>query len=130
MNGPCAVLVVEEDGVLAEITAFRLELLGYQVEIAESAGVALEGLARRLPDVIVLNLSLSGTNGLEFVNQLSNDVRTSRIPVLVLSTTGDLNEVQRVYAAGAKDYVVIPYDPAVLQHKIERLVDPAGAACS
>ena len=56
------------------------------------------------------------------MNRLSNDVRTGQIPVLFVSSHADLDDVQKAYNAGANDYLVTPYDPAVLESKIERLV--------
>jgi CheY-like chemotaxis protein len=49
-------------------------------------------------------------------------MRTSQIPVLFVSTHADLDDVQKAYNAGANAYLVTPYDPAVLEEKIEHLV--------
>ena len=116
------VLLIEEDGVLAEVTGFRLELLGFNVETVASADGVFAELDRELPDAIILDPALPGMDGIELTNRLSNDQRTSRIPIMVLSTNADLNEVQRAYAAGAKDYLVIPYDPIMLERKLEALL--------
>jgi CheY-like chemotaxis protein len=60
-------------------------------------------------------------DGIEFINRLSNDIRTNNIPIMFLSTNGDLEDVQKAYNAGADEYLVIPYDPLVLEAKVERL---------
>jgi CheY-like chemotaxis protein len=62
-------------------------------------------------------------DGIEFINRLSNDTRTSEIPIMFLSTNADLEDVQRAYNAGADEYLVIPYDPLVMEAKVERLVN-------
>jgi CheY-like chemotaxis protein len=121
------ILLIEGDRTLLEITAFRLELLGYEVVAQESAEKALEWLAEKLPAVIVVNYVLPGIDGIEFINRLSNDTRTSVVPVMLLSTNGDLEDVQKAYNAGADEYLVIPYDPMVLESKIERLATPVVA---
>jgi DNA-binding response OmpR family regulator len=121
------VLLVEEDPTLLEITAFRLELLGYEVVKHESAERALEWLRNQLPTLIIVDHVLPGMDGIEFINRLSNDMRTSEIPILFLSTKADLEDVQRAYNAGADEYVVIPYDPIVLEAKIERLASSLAA---
>jgi CheY-like chemotaxis protein len=121
------VLLVEEDPTLLEITAFRLELLGYEVVKQQSAERALEWLRDQLPTLIIVDHVLPGMDGIELINRLSNDMRTSEIPVLLLSTKADLEDVQRAYNAGADEYVVIPYDPIVLEAKIERLANATTA---
>lgn len=116
------ILLIESEPTLLEITAFRLELLGYDVVPCETAEKALEWLRDRLPTVVIVDHVLSGIDGIELINRLSNDTRTSEIPIMFLSTNGDLEDVQRAYNAGADEYLVIPYDPLVLEAKIERLV--------
>src|SRR3990170_8202567 len=115
------ILIVEEDPTLLEITAFRLELLGYEVVTQQSAERALEWLKDQLPNLIIVDHVLPGMDGVEFINRLSNDTRTSNIPIMFLSTNGDLEDVQKAYNAGADEYLVIPYDPIVLEAKVERL---------
>lgn len=120
------ILFVEEDPILMEITAFRLELLGYEVVTCQSAERAMELLKLKLPTLIIVDHVLSDMDGIEFINRLSNDTNTSEIPIMLLSTNGDLDDVQKAYNAGADDYLVIPYDPMVLESKIERLATAAA----
>jgi DNA-binding response OmpR family regulator len=115
------ILLVEEDPLLREITAFRLELLGYDVVKLPSAEQALDWLQRDLPTLMIVDQTLPKMSGIELLNRLSNDTRTSEIPVILLSTNAELEEVQRAYNAGADEYLVIPYDPTVLEAKVERL---------
>jgi CheY-like chemotaxis protein len=67
-------------------------------------------------------------DGLALTERLSNDPRTSPIPIMVISDSADLEEVERAFAAGAQDYLVIPYNPAALQEKLEKLLDQVGVA--
>jgi DNA-binding response OmpR family regulator len=115
------ILLIEGDPTLLEITAFRLELLGYEVVSHNSAERAIEWLKDRLPAVIIVDHVLPGIDGVEFINRLSNDTRTSNVPIMFLSANGDLEDVQKAYNAGADEYLVIPYDPMVLEAKVERL---------
>jgi CheY-like chemotaxis protein len=115
------ILLVEEDPILLEVTAFRLELLGYSVVTQQSAEAALEWLKDHTPTLIIVDHILSGMDGIEFINRLSNDTKTSEIPIMFLSTRSDLEDVQKAYNAGADEYLVIPYDPLVLEAKVERL---------
>ena len=116
-------MLVEEDETLADITAFRLELLGYGVRQVRTADEARRSLQEQAPDLIILDLALSGTDGFELTDQIRNDPQTTGIPVLAFSSSADLEDVQRAYAAGVSDFLVTPYDPMVLQYKLEKLLD-------
>jgi DNA-binding response OmpR family regulator len=121
------ILLIEGDSTLLEITAFRLELLGYDVVSRDSAERAIEWLNEQLPSLVIVDCVLPGMDGVEFINRLSNDTRTSNIPIIFLSANGDLEDVQKAYNAGADEYLVIPYDPIVLEAKVERLTSAVAA---
>ena len=116
-------MLVEDDETLAEITAFRLELLGYGVRQVRTADETRALLKEQTPDLIILDLALSGTDGFELTNEIRNDPKTTEIPVLAFSSSADLEDVQRAYAAGVSDFLVTPYDPMVLEHKLEQLLN-------
>jgi CheY-like chemotaxis protein len=120
-SNSCIILLVEEEPILREVTGFRLELLGYDVVSCEGANQAQAWLQQQLPRLIVVG-QVAETGSLDFLNQLSNEPRTSEIPVVFLSGSSDLEEVQKAYNAGADEFLVTPYDPQVLENKIQGLV--------
>lgn len=115
------ILLIEEEATLREITSFRLELLGYRVITKITADEANLVLLEALPDLIAVG-HVAEMESLEFLNHLSNDPRTSNLPVIYLSGSSDLEEVQRAYNAGADEFLVTPYDPLVLESKVEGLL--------
>lgn len=118
-----SILLVEEDETLADITAFRLELLGYCVQQARTGEEALELARASLPGLMIVDLYLPGIDGIELINRLRSDNTTAGVPVMVFSVDSDLNVVANAFAAGANDYLMTPYDPAVLQEKIAKLLE-------
>ncbi len=119
-------LLIEEDALLAEITGFRLELLGFHIESVSSGEAAVAAVERELPDAILLDPTLPDMDGIELTNRFSNDERTSAVPILVISSSGDLNDVAQAHAAGARDYLVIPYNPATLEEKLQEILQTVG----
>lgn len=135
-EGKPTILLVEEDKTMAEVTRYRLGLLGYEVTAVESTKDAFEHLSATVSDpasdevvdVIVTNLSLSGMSGFDFIEQLASDESTTDIPVMVLSADAELDTVQKAFRAGAIEYLVTPYNPLVLETKIEKLIGMVGKA--
>jgi CheY-like chemotaxis protein len=123
-DGRQKILLLEEESLLLEITAFRLELLGYEVHAFGTADAALSWLADRMPDLIAVGY-MSDMDPVELLNRLSDDPRTSETPLLFLSANSDLDEVQRAYNAGADEYLLTPYDPLVLEYKVQGLLAAA-----
>lgn len=119
---PRRILLIEEDATLREITAFRLELLGHEVVPFASGQEGLTWLLDALPDAVVVGHFLPDMDGLELVDRLSNEVRTSEVPVMLLSPNAELEDVQKAFNSGADDFLVTPFDPLTLEKKLARLL--------
>jgi two-component system response regulator len=65
---------------------------------------------RRLPALMLLDLKLGGLDGIDVLRRVREDPRTTRLPVVVLSSSSSQADVARAYAAGANGYVVKPVD--------------------
>lgn len=124
MNSPLKrILLVEPEAVLAEVTAFRLELLGYVVERVESAEDALEAIEQTEVDLVITDLELPGMTGMAFIEKVSSDEKTSDLPMMVLSMDADLDHVQAVHNAGGCDFLVVPFQPEVLAEKVAKHIE-------
>jgi len=121
------ILLVEAESVLAEVTSFRLDLHGYSVEIVESAEDALRITKEESFDIILMDLTLPGMGGHGLLDQLASNELTSGIPIMVLSTDADLDQVQKVVEKGAVDFLVVPFDPEALMDKVAKLALRADA---
>ncbi|MGE0761375.1 MAG: PleD family two-component system response regulator [Pirellulaceae bacterium] len=121
------ILLVEADGVLAEVTAFRLELLGYQVEVTTTQEQALHAARNLTPDLIIADMMLEEDSALPLLESLASQPETNGIPVMVLSLDADLDRVTEAHKAGAADFLVVPYQPDVLQRKVAALLSRGRA---
>jgi CheY-like chemotaxis protein len=68
------------------------------------------GRERGLPLLVLLDLKLPKVDGYEILERMKADERTRRIPVVVLTTTDDVREVQRCYSLGCNVYITKPVD--------------------
>ncbi|MCA9123239.1 MAG: response regulator [Planctomycetaceae bacterium] len=116
------VLLVEPEQVVSEVTAFRLELLGYRVTCVDSAEAAFAKITESLPDLVITDLVLPGLDGMGFIERLTTDEETSQLRILVMSIDADLSRVQAAYNVGARDFIVVPFHPEVLEDKVSKLL--------
>jgi two-component system, OmpR family, KDP operon response regulator KdpE len=100
------VLVVDDEPQIRRTLAINLRARGYQVGLAATGEEALKAAADQPPDVVVLDLSLPGIDGLQVIQGLRGWTRT---PIIVLSVRE--READKVAAldAGADDYVTKPF---------------------
>ncbi len=123
------IVLVEPEQLLQEITAFRLELLGFRVTVLSTAAETIKFISESEsnPELLVIDVDLEDASGIDVVTKLSTDQRTSTMPVMVMAFNSDVELVERAFAAGAKEFVVLPFDPAVLEQKVEALIEMAPA---
>jgi len=74
-----------------------------------------------IPGIILLDLNLPGTDGHEVLTTLKSNGRLKKIPVIVLTTSCEKNDIDRCYQAGASSYICKPLDLSGLMNAIQRL---------
>jgi len=118
-------LLVDDDAGLRELVRTTFGLVDVELDEADSADAAEVLLAERLPDVIVLDLSMPRVDGVEFFSRLRSERRTRSIPVVLLS--GD-DEAARVAAElGIDAFLPKPFSPLQLLAVAERLAGGPAA---
>ncbi len=96
---PCSVLIVEDDPAAREVMRRTLEQEKWKVCEAENGRVALDTVAKRGPDLIILDLMMPEMDGFEFVAELRRNEEWRDIPVIVV-TAKDLSSEDRTRLAG------------------------------
>lgn len=100
-KGPPRILLVDDQAFFLNMYKSALEGRGYRVATAMSAEGALEQLKQTIPDLIVLDVQLPGTDGIETCARIKADERLRHIPVIILTGTDDPKLNQRAFKAGA-----------------------------
>jgi two-component system response regulator TctD len=113
------VLLIEDNLKLVQTLTQSLGVLGIQVE-AEGDGVLADAaLQQHGFDVVVLDLALPRMGGIEILRRMRN--RGDKVPVLVLTATGDTSDRVHGLNAGADDYLPKPFDLSELEARLRAL---------
>lgn len=119
-------LLVESEPLLADLTSFRLELLGFQIDSVTSLAAALTQLKEAAPDLLIMGTQAQGGDIFEWIGELRKRDDLAAFPILACSTNPSIASVERAFAAGAQDYLIVPFDPSVLEEKIQNLLTYHG----
>ena len=116
------VLIVEDEGHLAQGLRFNLEAEGHSVEVAGDGERALDVLLGQAKpfDAVVLDVMLPGKNGFAVASEL----RAARnfVPVLMLTARGRPEDVLNGFASGADDYLPKPFELPILLARLNGLL--------
>jgi DNA-binding response OmpR family regulator len=118
------VLVVDDDPTVSDVVRRYLEHADCEVTLAADGRAALNAVASRRPDLIVLDLMLPGIDGLEVCRRLREG--DPELPIVMLTALGD--EADRVVglSLGADDYVTKPFSPRELVLRIQSVLRRAA----
>ena len=119
-NGP-TILIVEDN--LDIIQYLKTCLQGdYQLEVARNGIAGLNLAIKKTPDLIISDVMMPQKNGFELCHSLKNDVRTSHIPIILLTAKADMESKLIGLEAGADAYLYKPFSEEELKLRIYKLI--------
>lgn len=113
-------LVVEDEKKLNEMVARSLRKAGYEVDCCYDGNSASEHISAEKCDLIVLDLNLPGTDGMELLRSLRSRDRNTK--VLILSARSEVTDKVEGLDAGANDYLAKPFHLDELEARVRSLV--------
>ena len=116
------VLLADDDRILTHLMASRLRAKGWHVTVASDAMQALMYAMKTMPDVIVLDIHMPGGTGFNALTKLRQSMKTSQIPIVVLSGSIEPKDEPGVLEAGADAFLRKPTDPDDLHAVLQGLV--------
>jgi len=122
------ILVVEDEAPIQELLQFNLERSKYGVKVVDSGEEALAAASQFQPDLILLDIMLPGTDGLEVCKQLKASPRTAGIPIIMLTALCEEADIVTGLELGADDYVTKPFSPRVLLARVKAALRRIAAA--
>lgn len=128
MNKPKPIVVIAEDSrVQARVLQQRLTAAGYDAHVGLDGELALELVKQIRPDIVISDIEMPKMNGYELCSAIKQSPELKRIPVILLSTLNDAEDIIRGLAARADNYITKPYETNYLMARIEDLLsNPIG----
>ena len=101
------ILLIEDNAAIIDALGFLLEEEGYQVDLPDR-GAAIHDLKAPFPDLILLDLLLSGMDGKTICQQLKSKAITCHIPIILMSANKNTPRIAR--EVGADDWIMKPFE--------------------
>jgi two-component system OmpR family response regulator len=116
------IAMVEDDIELAIILTQYLSKFNIKVTNYEDPFVAISAIELGSFDLVILDLTLPGIDGLEVCKELRSNIKNSNIPIIVSSARSDITDKVTALELGADDYLPKPYDPRELEVRIKTVL--------
>lgn len=112
-------LIVDDSSVVRKVARRILEDLDYVVEEAEDGQEAYDKCRQEMPDAILLDWNMPIMSGLEFLKLLRAYIGGEKPRVIYCTIENDVGQIAMAMKAGADDYMMKPFDRAILEAKFE-----------
>ncbi len=116
------ILVVDDERDMLELLQMNLSAQGYIVGAVETAEQAIESIGRNRPDLVLLDVMLRDSSGIDLAARLKNRPETSGIPVILLTAKDTETDIVVGLKVGADDYITKPFSMQVLAARIEAVL--------
>ncbi|HEY0174774.1 MAG TPA: response regulator transcription factor [Pedobacter sp.] len=113
------IFIADDDEAIVDATSLMLEMAGYEVSHTLNGADVHAAMASK-PDLLLLDIWMSGIDGRDVCREVKADPATGDIPVLMISASRDIRE--SALASGADDFLAKPFDMQDLLDKIEKLI--------
>ena len=118
------VLIAEDDAMMMASIEYQLKKEGYSVKKANNGREAVVAFDKENPDIVVTDIIMPLTSGLEFIGYVRAE--HNNIPILVLSALDEEDTVLEAFNLGADDFLTKPVKPGELSLRVKRLLKKAG----
>jgi putative two-component system response regulator len=92
----------------------------FDLRLAKSGSMGLMALDRIVPDLILLDIEMPGISGFDFMEAVRARSLLKDIPVIFITSHASKKFVMEAHEKGAKDYIVKPFDPALLRSRVHK----------
>ncbi len=116
------ILVIDDDELVSRTLQRALKLYDYQVMVAHSGAEGLHLARRHLPDLLVLDVIMPGTDGYQVCRQVRGDPLLSGVPILFLTAKSRDEDKIEGFRAGGDDYLSKPFNMQELQLRIRAIL--------
>ncbi len=116
------VLLIEDEPNITEAIRFLLSREGYQVDTHTDGSTALEAVAARRPDMVILDVMLPNKSGYDILRELRAGEATARLPVLMLTARGQRRDREMAERFGASRFMTKPFSNSEMLSSVRELL--------
>jgi DNA-binding response OmpR family regulator len=103
---PKKILIIEDEELLADLLQKKLAISGYQIFLEKDGERGLSAMRELRPDLVLLDILMPKMDGLEVLARIRKEDDLRKIPVIVISNSGQPVEISKIKELGVKDWLV------------------------
>jgi DNA-binding response OmpR family regulator len=115
------ILIIEDEEILSGLLDKKLKEAGYDTALAYDGEEGLKKIKEENPDLILLDIIMPKKGGFEVLEEMQKDEEMKKVPVVIVSNSGQPVEISRALDLGVKDYLIkTQFDPKEVIEKVNK----------
>ncbi|MEI7890341.1 MAG: response regulator [bacterium] len=124
MNKGTKILIVEDDVFIRDIYNVKFNQEGFEVFLAEDGFKALEKLETVVPDIVLLDITMPGLDGIDVLKKVKENPALVNVPIIMLTNISEKERVQEAKELGIDEYMIkSQFTPSEVVQKVNSLLD-------
>lgn len=117
------ILLIEDEELIVKLLEKKLAGIGYDVMLAANGKEGIEIMKKNIPDLVLLDMVMPKMGGFEVLAVVKKDPVLAKIPVIIISNSGQPLELEKAKKMGAADWLVkTEFDPREVAQKVEKII--------
>ena len=119
---PVVIVVADDDQDILDLVVFKLTQAGYQTVAVADGLSALAAIEADRPRLAILDVMMPGMSGIDVLRKVRENEATKDLDVILLTAKARDADVDSGFATGASDYVIKPFSPRELMHRVNAVL--------
>ena len=120
---PKKILLIEDEEIMINLLQRKLSQEGYEVLVAKDGEEGLKSIREAKPDLILLDIIMPKMGGFEVMEEMNKDKELKKIPVIIISNSGQPVEIDKAQRLGVKDWLIkTEFDPQEVVDKVKKQI--------
>lgn len=116
------ILVADDDQDILDLVVFKLTQAGYDPVAVGDGVAALAAIEAEVPRLAILDVMMPGLSGMDVLRKVRANEETKDLDVILLTARARDSDVDSGFATGASDYVIKPFSPRELMHRVNAVL--------
>lgn len=117
------ILVADDSPTIRKFVSVALTVKGYEIITCSDGMEALEKLPATKVDLLLTDLNMPNVDGYQLITSVRNNVEFKDLPIIILSSLGNNEDIQRGLECGANSYLIKPFDPKRVLYEVSKYLN-------
>lgn len=117
------ILVADDSPTIRKFVSVALTVKGYEIITCSDGMEALEKLPATKVDLLLTDLNMPNVDGYQLITSVRNNSEFKDLPIIILSSLGNNEDIQRGLECGANSYLIKPFDPKRVLYEVSKYLN-------